>query len=227
MRRLISKAVSLSLIFVLLAADICPARSYAVIRGRRKAEQNQWYGRKVAFLGDSITDKRHVGTTKNYWQYLEEMLGIEPLVYGINGAQWTGVLQQARRLLSEHGQDVDAIMIFAGTNDYNASVPVGEWFFEDECGVEVSGGNIDVRRRRTPVVDESTFCGRINSVMSYLKSNFPRAQIILLPLCTVHMPSSELITFSRTNRIRTLWDISWTSMSRLSERPPTFGRCPS
>ena len=82
--------------------------------------------------------------------------------------------------LSEHGQDVDAIMIFAGTNDYNASVPVGEWFFEDECGVEVSGGNIDVRRRRTPVVDESTFCGRINSVMSYLKSNFPRAQIILL-----------------------------------------------
>ena len=35
----------------------------------------QWKGRKVAFMGDSITDKAHVGTTKNYWQYLQEMLG--------------------------------------------------------------------------------------------------------------------------------------------------------
>lgn len=27
-------------------------------------QQNQWKGKKVAFLGDSITDKIHVGTTK-------------------------------------------------------------------------------------------------------------------------------------------------------------------
>ncbi|MEI3105381.1 MAG: hypothetical protein V8T16_07230 [Parabacteroides merdae] len=31
----------------------------------------------------SITDKIHVGTTKNYWQYLSEMLGLELLDYGI------------------------------------------------------------------------------------------------------------------------------------------------
>ena len=48
----------------------------------------QWKGRKVAFMGDSITDKAHVGTTKNYWQYLQEMLGLVPFVYGINGQQW-------------------------------------------------------------------------------------------------------------------------------------------
>ena len=29
--------------------------------------RNQWYGKKVAYLGDSITDERHVGTTKNCW----------------------------------------------------------------------------------------------------------------------------------------------------------------
>ena len=39
----------------------------------------QWKGRKVAFMGDSITDKAHVGTTKNYWQYLQEMLGLASL----------------------------------------------------------------------------------------------------------------------------------------------------
>ena len=56
------------------------------------------------------------------------MLGIEPLVYGINGNQWNGVLKQAQRLKAEIGNEVDAIIIFAGTNDYNAGVPLGEWY---------------------------------------------------------------------------------------------------
>ena len=68
-------------------------------------------------MGASITDKIHVGTTKNYWQYLSEMLGLEPFVYGINGHQWNGVLEQAGRLQAERGDDIDAILIFAGTND--------------------------------------------------------------------------------------------------------------
>lgn len=72
---------------------------------------NQWNGKRVAFLGDSITDKIHVGTTKNYWQYLAEMLGLEPMVYGINGNQWNGVYKQAVKLKAEHADDVDAIII--------------------------------------------------------------------------------------------------------------------
>ncbi|MCI6287187.1 MAG: GDSL-type esterase/lipase family protein, partial [Lentisphaeria bacterium] len=96
---------------------------------------NQWQGRKVAFLGDSITDKCHVGTTKNYWQFLEEYLGIQPLVYGINGDQWIGLYAQAEKLKAEHGSDVDAIIVFVGTNDFNGSVPIGEWwsFREEEA----------------------------------------------------------------------------------------------
>lgn len=34
-------------------------------------QKSQWKGKRVAFLGDSITDKKHVGTTKiigNIWQ---------------------------------------------------------------------------------------------------------------------------------------------------------------
>ena len=45
----------------------------------------QWNGVKVAFLGDSITDSIHVGTTKCYWEYLAEMIGIVPQVYAKNG----------------------------------------------------------------------------------------------------------------------------------------------
>ena len=35
-----------------------------------KVLNSQWRNRRVAFLGDSITDAVHVGTTKNYWQFL-------------------------------------------------------------------------------------------------------------------------------------------------------------
>ena len=90
--------------------------------------QNQWSGKRVAFLGDSITDERHVGTTKNYWQYLAEMLGIVPFVYGINGHQWSDVLGQARKLYVERDDAVDAVVVLAGTNDFNAGVPLGEWY---------------------------------------------------------------------------------------------------
>lgn len=145
-----------------------------------KMPVSQWRGKKVAFLGDSITDKSHVGTTKNYWQYLEEMLGIEAWVYGINGHQWSDIWEQAQRLKAEKGNNVDAIIIFAGTNDYNCGVPLGEWYSYELSNVEVSGPQIEQRVRRVPQMDESTFRGRINRVLSYLKSNFPQQQIILL-----------------------------------------------
>ena len=29
-------------------------------------QENQWTGKKVVFLGDSITDKKRIGTTKCY-----------------------------------------------------------------------------------------------------------------------------------------------------------------
>jgi lysophospholipase L1-like esterase len=146
----------------------------------QSAPKNQWKGKKVAYLGDSITDKIHVGTTKNYWQYLQEMLGIEPLVYGINGHQWNGILEQAKKLKAEQGDKIDAIFIFAGTNDYNGSVPLGEWYTTKEEETRVSGPSTAVRKRRITVMDNKTVRGRINMAMDYLKTNFPTQQIIVL-----------------------------------------------
>lgn len=165
---------------LLLSADVCPCSARLLPEAQEVSVPNPWKGKKVAYLGDSITDKIHVGTAKNYWQYLEEMLGVEPLVYGINGHQWDGVLEQAGRLQAERGDDVDAILIFAGTNDFNAGVPLGEWYTEKEEPVEVSGPRQEVRRRRTLQMDGQTFRGRINRALSYLKTNYPAKQIILL-----------------------------------------------
>ena len=159
------------------------------VMAKPKAEiKSQWRGARVAYLGDSITDKRQVekGTNDTYWLYLESLLGTESFVYGISGHQWSHIPGQTDKLIKDHGQEVDVIMIFVGTNDYNASVPIGEWYSEDEVEVEVTGpkgmksGIIAKRKHRTLVMDNKTVCGRINIAMSKLKEAYPTKQIILL-----------------------------------------------
>jgi lysophospholipase L1-like esterase len=177
------KRVGLLALGLLLAAAPAPAQ--------RKSKQSsasaviasppaQWVGKRVAYLGDSMTDKRHIGTDKNYWQYLQEMLDIEPFVYGINGNQWHQILPQAQKLHDEVGDNVDAIFILAGTNDYNASVPLGEWYNLSVDTVTISGPQTVKRLHRTFTTDNTTFRGRINNALSYLKATYPDKQIILL-----------------------------------------------
>ena len=170
---------------LLLSAQVlpCPAAALAGTDEPQNTvhiQQSQWNGKKVAFLGDSITDKKHVGTTKNYWQYLAEMLHIEPLVYGINGNQWNGILKQAQKLKAEAGDDTDAILIFCGTNDYNAGIPLGEWYTYTYEETTIRGGGKEVRKKRETDLNPHTFRGRINEALTYLKHNFPDKQIILL-----------------------------------------------
>ncbi|RGN46637.1 MULTISPECIES: SGNH/GDSL hydrolase family protein [unclassified Bacteroides] len=167
---------------LLLSTNVYP---YNLSEPKQKQEQvstikNQWEGKRVAFLGDSITDKNRIGTKKCYWEYLAELLGLSPYVYGINGNQMSDILKQAQKLLEEQGDNIDAILIFAGTNDYNAGVPLGEWYTETEIETEVSGRKMERRKHREPVLSETTFKGRINQALTFLKTHYPTKQIILL-----------------------------------------------
>lgn len=137
-----------------------------------------WKGKNVAFLGDSITDKIHVGTKKNYWQFLEESLEIAPHVYAINGNTFGGVFKQAQKLKAER-PNIDAIIIFAGTNDFNGGVPIGDWYTVSDVQTNANGKSV-VRKRRAFSTDAQTFRGRINCALGFLKENFPDAQIVLL-----------------------------------------------
>ena len=138
-----------------------------------------WKGMKVAFLGDSITDPCHVGCTKNYWGFMIEDLDLDAKVYGVSGHQWSDVPGQINRIYEAKDVDLDAIFVFVGTNDYNANVPLGEFFdYKDE---EVNhNGQISVRKRRYLNKDMSTLKGRINTVLGRLKTEFPQAQVILM-----------------------------------------------
>ena len=142
-----------------------------------------WQGRRVAYLGDSITDPNVKAGTEKWWSYLEQWLQLTSLVYGINGQQWCHIPQQADRLYAEQGQNVDAILIFMGTNDYNDGVPIGRWFDETREQVNAATGEpqrLVERRHRTPNTDSSTLCGRINIAMRKLKALYPTRQIVLL-----------------------------------------------
>src|SRR5574344_943943 len=91
---------------------------------------------------------------------MAQEIGIIPCVVAQNGQQWNEVLPQANRLKSEYGDDIDAILILMGTNDFNAGVPIGEWFTEEYVEVEAANGepkSLQVRRHRMPKLDQSTY----------------------------------------------------------------------
>jgi len=149
------------------------------VTASEKTQNSQWQSKRVAYLGDSMTDKRRVGTICIYWEYLSELLGVVPSVYGISGNQWDGIYKQALKLHDEKGTDIDAILIFAGTNDYSHGTPIGEFFTETTRQTNYNG-NMVMRKYRIPVMNDTTFCGRINKVMSYLKNNYPQQQIVIM-----------------------------------------------
>lgn len=168
MRRLLTIIIFLSI--------MVPAMAQRLIH-------HPWEGKRVAYFGDSITDPNNNGSTLKYWNYLQEWLRITPCVYGKSGRQWNDIPRQADQLKAEHGDSIDAIMIFIGTNDYNAGVPVGEWFTEREeqvmAGIHEPKHMVD-RKHRYPVMSDSTYRGCINKALDYVKRLYPQKQIVLL-----------------------------------------------
>lgn len=154
---------------------------------------NKYYRKRAVYLGDSITDARHIGTRRNWWQDLHDDLGLSYKVYAQNGAQMYALQDQAKKAHEELGDGVDVIFIFAGTNDYNANTPLGDWWIYSEQATNVNGTKT-MRRQRTPNRDGNTFCGRVNNVMEYIKRTWPKSEVYLLtPL------HRGFATFGKTN----------------------------
>ena len=142
-----------------------------------------WQGKKVGFLGDSIWDPNAYTDVKKTWSFLSDWLVITPYVYAVSGNEWTHIRSQAQQLKDEHGDEVDAIIVFIGTNDFLAGVPIGEWWTEKREEVMQAVGHPAApvnRVKRTFVMSDDTYKGRINQAISLLKQLFPTKQIVLL-----------------------------------------------
>lgn len=142
-----------------------------------------WQGKRVAYFGDSITDPNNKASKNKYWSFLQQWLDITPYVYAVSGRQWNDIPRQAEKLKAEHGDDFDAILIMIGTNDYNAGVPIGQWYTERTekvmAGIHEQKHLVD-RQRQYLVMADSTYKGRINKALSTVKRMFPTKQIVLL-----------------------------------------------
>lgn len=144
-----------------------------------------WKNKKVCFLGDSITEGVGVSKDTVYWNLLAEKLGIISLGYGTNGARFLDLFYQSKKMFEENQNDIDAVFLFAGTNDFNGGVPLGDWFIESEKIVAKTlntslQSNSQIRKYREFNYDTKTFKGCINLVLSYLKTNYPDKQIVLM-----------------------------------------------
>ena len=152
-----------------------PATAYAFV--------HPWMQKRVAYFGDSITDPRNDGSKLKYWNYLQQWLGITPYMYAVSGRQWNDIPRQADKLQAEHGDSVDAILIFIGTNDYNNGVPIGEWYDVKEEQVMYGHGQpkqLVTRERRYMRMDPDTYRGRINIALDKVKRMYPEKQVVLL-----------------------------------------------
>lgn len=143
-----------------------------------------WYGKRIAYIGDSVTDPNQGGgQVTHYWQFLADWLHSTPLVYAVSGYEWSHAVGLTDKLHQEVGEDVDAIIVFLGTNDYNNDLPLGCWFTEKPEQVQRGKGGKefqDVRMHRSLSMDQSTVRGRINVAIKHLKELYPTKQIILL-----------------------------------------------
>lgn len=178
--------------FILASSIILPTPSQAVAAiaaGDNSGNEltatavHPWKGKRVAYFGDSISDPKHKAADRKYWKLLQEWLGITPYVYAVSGRQWNDIPRQAEQLKKEHGNDFDAILIFIGTNDFNAGVPIGKWYTEQE--EDVMAGiheqkHLVKRMRRHFCMTDSTYRGRINIALDKVKRMFPTKQIVLI-----------------------------------------------
>ncbi len=147
------------------------------------ALSHPWAHKRVAYFGDSITDPKNNGSKLKFWNFLQDWLDITPWVYGKSGRQWNDIPRQADMLQKEHGDSVDAIIIFIGTNDYNNGVPMGTWYEEKTEQVMYGHGKpkqLTQRNRRYPKMDADTYRGRINIALDKVKRMYPTKQIVLL-----------------------------------------------
>ena len=165
-------------LFLLIALAAAIVKSAAVSAA---TAAHPWNGAKVVYLGDSITDPSQITRHNHgtYWKYMQELYGIEPHVYAVSGYQWDRIYPMAQKMREELGNSPDAILILLGTNDFNSGVPLGEWYQISEEDVNRRG--VTIRQpRRLFAKNMGTFRGRINTVMEYLKHNFPEQQIVLM-----------------------------------------------
>ena len=131
--------------------------------------KNQWMGAKCAFFGDSIT--AGIESQEKYCNFLAMLRGIIPANYAVNGSVLvTNGMERVQTFASDYADadDPDAFFFAYGTNDWTGNKPLGDWY-------EVAANGT-----RTLTTDTTTFKGVLSNIVTYIKTNYDGARIVLL-----------------------------------------------
>lgn len=139
-------------------------------------------GKKIAFLGDSITEGHGVADAKDiYWNVLGRQTGAEVFGYGIGGTRIAAQRQRIEPIDELHFParvedmipDADVVVVFGGTNDFgHGDAPLG------------------TMADRT----EDTFYGACHVLMEKLICRYPNAQIVVMT--PLHRVSEDDMPFN-------------------------------
>lgn len=161
----------------------------AFAAGRKKADPapapeivSQWNGARVAFLGDSITEPNQFGNGNGqqvYWNALHRILGLDYCIYAVSGYRTCHMISMAEKLMAERGQDIDCLLVFIGTNDFNCAIEPGEWYTTSYDVVNNNGQTVG-RTRRDFVMEGTTVKAELNRFMAWIKHNYPTKQVIFM-----------------------------------------------
>ena len=125
-------------------------------------------GKKIAFLGDSITEGAGVSCKEHiFWNLVAQRTGAQCFGYGIGG---TRIAPQRNVPEGEVDRyyatrvdsmipDADIVVVFGGTNDF---------------------GHGDAPFGKVDDTDERTFCGAYHHLCRKLISRYPEAQIVIM-----------------------------------------------
>ena len=125
-------------------------------------------GKKIAFLGDSITEG--CGTSavdKTFWSLIAQRTGAECYGYGIGGTRIAPQKQLAEGEVDRYYAtrvddmipDADVVVVFGGTNDF---------------------GHGDAPFGKLSSMDERTFCGAYHHLCRKLIARYPEAQLVIM-----------------------------------------------
>lgn len=139
--------------------------------------RNEWQGKHVAFLGDSLT------AGGRYCDFLCNKLGMTYEKYGVSNAEWIHFAQQAIEAYSyqlSKGFVYDAVFVFGGVNNYDHGATInGKWF--TETSEIITNGTTFTTKKRTPIKNGAgSIEGHVNWTLEVLKVCFPNSQIIVM-----------------------------------------------
>ena len=92
---------------------------------RSKTKNSYLNNKKVIFMGDSLTNNQGTYTSKAYFKWLEEWYNLTIFVDGQNGSSIRDNTSDSARAMCNRfvnlPDDYDIVIVFGGTNDWNAN----------------------------------------------------------------------------------------------------------